>query len=162
MSLEDLPTELDTARRLLLMAFYEREGELPSAEPLSESLLAGLGTFVDTAERALAMSRAIKERNHAASPDPIRFIVRLLQEALPAGYLWQVSITMDWLRELAGICYEASHRENSDPERAVRAFFQQQALSRRNLAERLRLDVSASGAEAQQSVKKTASKARHG
>lgn len=140
-----IPAGLDSARLLLLMAHYDRDGDLPSPSPMPDALLSQLETFADTAERALAKSREIKERNHSASLEPIHFIVRLIEGAL--GYKgresligdlpWSVDITYQWLLEVASICYEAAGRRNTDPERAVRAYFEQEARSKEALIEQL-------------------------
>lgn len=142
---DQIPAGLDSARLMLLMAHYERDGELPSPSPMPDSLLIQLETFAETAARALAKSREIKERNHSASPEPIHFIVRLMEgavgyrgrESLIGDLPWSVEITPKFLLEVAGICYEAAGRNNTDPERAVRMYFEQEARRRQVLIERL-------------------------
>lgn len=137
-----IPAELDSARLLLLMAHYGGEGELPSASPITETLLVQLERFVETAERAWADSYRIKERKHSASPEPIRLIVRVMEEtsgfegreSLIGDLPWSVIITRAWLLEVACICYGAAGRENTDPERAVRTYLQQEAQRRSELA----------------------------
>lgn len=130
-----LPRELDTARLFLLMAHYDREEALLSATPIPESLLAHLTELVEVSTRALAKSREKHERDHSASPEPIRYIVRLIEEARPAV----APLTTERLREIASVCYEAAGRQNTDPERAVRTYLQQEKQALAALAERLNL-----------------------
>lgn len=130
-----LPRELDTARLFLLMAHFDRDGALPTPTPIPESLLAHLTELVEVATRALAKSREKHERDHSASPEPIRYIVRLIEDTRPPI----APMTADRLREIASVCYEAAGRQNTDPERAVRAYLQQEKQGLAALAERLNL-----------------------
>ena len=152
-----VPRELDTARLLLIMAHDDQATARSSSALTPDSFLAQLQTFAATTERALAKAREIKERDHSASPAPITLIVRLLEEALPTAKLWPVLITREWLLELSGICYEAAGRKNIDPERAVRAYFRQQADQRKHLITTLNLEMPESLTRARRASKKAAS-----
>lgn len=146
----ELPTELDTARLLLLEAHSEKSACLPSATPLPDSLLTQLEIFIETSGRALANSHKIKERSHSASPEPIRYIVELLGMAevgtggrffLGGSLGRHFLITRSMLCEVASICYEAAGRENTDPERAVEAYFRQEEAREERLQQDLNLQA---------------------
>lgn len=136
---DQVPVELDSARLFLLSAHTEREVAQQAPSPIADSLLTELATFADTTERALAVSQGFLERDHSASPEPISLIARLMEEAMRGANPEELSVvpmknlTRGLLREVANICYEAAGRDNADPERAIRAYFEQEAKTRDEL-----------------------------
>lgn len=141
-----LPNELESVRLLLLAAHFSRKGPLPSHLPMPDELLSLLTDFAIVSERALVTSREIQERKHFASPIPIDSIVRIIRDGWPANCAHPVAMTGEWLLEVAGVCYEAAGRENTDPERAVKAFMRWEAGQRQKIAEELNLSEPASKA----------------